>query len=64
MKLTTATTATTEVAGPRSCPLVGGGVVFSTIKQIAHEEGIRGFYKGLSASYLSVTQGYDPMGAV
>ena len=33
----------------------GGSV--STIKQIAHEEGIRGFYKGLSASYLGVTEG-------
>ncbi|KAF9648624.1 mitochondrial carrier protein RIM2 [Thelephora ganbajun] len=27
------------------------------IKQIAREEGIRGFYKGLSASYLGVTEG-------
>ena len=26
------------------------------IKQIAREEGIRGFYKGLSASYLGVTE--------
>ena len=25
--------------------------------QIAREEGIRGFYKGLSASYLGVTEG-------
>ena len=27
------------------------------IKRIAREEGIRGFYKGLSASYLGVTEG-------
>lgn len=28
-----------------------------TIKKIAREEGVRGFYKGLSASYLGVTEG-------
>ena len=33
----------------------GGSV--SKIRQIAREEGIRGFYKGLSASYLGVTEG-------
>lgn len=33
---------------------LGGSV--STIRQIAREEGIRGFYKGLSASYLGVTE--------
>jgi len=33
----------------------GGSV--SMIRQIAREEGIRGFYKGLSASYLGVTEG-------
>ena len=38
-------------------PLVGGGAVFSTIRQIAHEEGIRRFYKGLSTSHLVVTEG-------
>ena len=27
------------------------------VKRIAREEGIRGFYKGLSASYLGVTEG-------
>ena len=27
------------------------------IKQIVREEGVRGFYKGLSASYLGVTEG-------
>jgi solute carrier family 25, member 33/36 len=32
------------------------GSVFSTIKQIVREEGVRGFYKGLSASYLGVTE--------
>ena len=51
------TTATTAAVASRSSPSVGGGVVFSTIKQIAREEGIRGFYKGLSASYLGVTEG-------
>ena len=40
---------------PRSGSLFGGSV--STIRQIAREEGIRGFYKGLSASYLGVTEG-------
>ncbi|KAI0640712.1 mitochondrial carrier [Trametes meyenii] len=33
----------------------GGSV--GMIKQIMREEGIRGFYKGLSASYLGVTEG-------
>ena len=55
---TTTTTTTTVAAGSRrSPPLAGGGVVFSTVKQIAREEGVRGFYKGLSASYLGVTEG-------
>ncbi|KAH9971700.1 mitochondrial carrier [Lactifluus volemus] len=40
---------------PSSSPSFGGSV--STIRQIAREEGIRGFYKGLSASYLGVTEG-------
>jgi solute carrier family 25 protein 33/36 len=40
-------------SSPRS--LFGGSV--STIRQIAREEGVRGFYKGLSASYLGVTEG-------
>jgi len=52
-----AAAATTAVqAAPRSSS-VGGGAVYSTIMQIAREEGIRGFYKGLSASYLGVTEG-------
>nr|VWP00092.1 Zn(2)-C6 fungal-type domain-containing protein [Ganoderma boninense] len=33
----------------------GGSV--ATIKQILRDEGVRGFYKGLSASYLGVTEG-------
>ena len=33
------------------------GSSLDMIKQIAREEGIRGFYKGLSASYLGVTEG-------
>ncbi|KAI9440755.1 mitochondrial carrier protein RIM2 [Lactarius indigo] len=39
-----------------SPPSFFGGSV-SMIRQIAREEGIRGFYKGLSASYLGVTEG-------
>ena len=27
------------------------------IKQIMREDGVRGFYKGLSASYLGITEG-------
>ncbi|KAJ8519134.1 hypothetical protein ONZ45_g3861 [Pleurotus djamor] len=34
---------------------VGGSL--ATIKEILRNEGIRGFYKGLSASYLGVTEG-------
>jgi solute carrier family 25, member 33/36 len=30
---------------------------WATIMQIARQEGVRGFYKGLSASYLGVTEG-------
>ena len=54
-KLATATMATTAAAGSKS-PVVVGGVV-STVKQIAREEGIRGFYNGLSASYHGITEG-------
>ncbi|KAF8555834.1 mitochondrial carrier protein RIM2 [Imleria badia] len=35
--------------------IVGGSYVM--IKQMIREEGVRGFYKGLSASYLGVTEG-------
>jgi solute carrier family 25 protein 33/36 len=35
--------------------IVGGS--YAMIKQILREEGMRGFYKGLSASYLGVTEG-------
>ncbi|KZT20960.1 mitochondrial carrier [Neolentinus lepideus HHB14362 ss-1] len=35
--------------------LLGGS--WYTIKRIFREEGVRGFYKGLSASYLGVTEG-------
>jgi solute carrier family 25 protein 33/36 len=52
----TAAAAAAVQAAPRSSS-VGGGAVYSTIMQIAREEGIRGFYKGLSASYLGVTEG-------
>lgn len=34
---------------------LGGSLAM--IKKIAREQGIRGFYKGLSASYLGVTEG-------
>jgi solute carrier family 25 protein 33/36 len=40
---------------PGSGSMFGGSV--ATIRQIAREEGVRGFYKGLSASYLGVTEG-------
>ncbi|OBZ73714.1 hypothetical protein A0H81_06436 [Grifola frondosa] len=33
------------------------GGSWDMIKKIMHEEGVRGFYKGLSASYLGVTEG-------
>ncbi|KAL7280297.1 mitochondrial carrier protein RIM2 [Trametes coccinea BRFM310] len=39
--------------GPRS--VFGGSLAM--IKKIVREEGVRGFYKGLSASYLGVTEG-------
>jgi solute carrier family 25 protein 33/36 len=35
--------------------MLGGS--WHTIKQIMRNEGVRGFYKGLSASYLGVTEG-------
>jgi hypothetical protein len=35
--------------------LLGGS--WATIKEIMRHEGVRGFYKGLSASYLGVTEG-------
>jgi hypothetical protein len=54
---TTTAAATATAAASRSAPASGESVVFSTMKQIAREEGIRGFYKGLSASYLGVTEG-------
>ena len=40
---------------PGSRRVIGGTAVM--IQQIFREEGIRGFYKGLSASYLGVTEG-------
>lgn len=43
-----------------SLPVATRGVAggsWAVIKNIAREEGIRGFYKGLSASYLGVTEG-------
>jgi solute carrier family 25, member 33/36 len=52
-----AVAASTTAAGASRSSSLGGGVVFSTIRQIAREEGFRGFYKGLSASYLGVTEG-------
>lgn len=41
-----------QASGQRA---LGGS--WMTIKQIMRDEGIRGFYKGLSASYLGVTEG-------
>ncbi|KAI0730453.1 mitochondrial carrier [Earliella scabrosa] len=42
-----------EFSGARS--FFGGSVAM--VKKILREEGVRGFYKGLSASYLGVTEG-------
>ncbi|TBU24144.1 mitochondrial carrier [Dichomitus squalens] len=42
-----------EIAGGNS--FFGGSVAM--VKKILREEGVRGFYKGLSASYLGVTEG-------
>ena len=41
---------------PTNMPKFFGGS-WAMIKQILREEGVRGFYKGLSASYLGVTEG-------
>jgi solute carrier family 25 protein 33/36 len=46
---------TATTSSPGSGSIFGGSV--ATMRQIAREEGIRGFYKGLSASYLGVTEG-------
>ncbi|KAJ7027883.1 mitochondrial carrier [Mycena alexandri] len=43
-----------SVRGALGAPLGGS---WPTIKTIMRDEGIRGFYKGLSASYLGVTEG-------
>ncbi|KDQ61855.1 hypothetical protein JAAARDRAFT_31336 [Jaapia argillacea MUCL 33604] len=40
---------------PRGEKILGGS--WGLIKKIVKEEGVRGFYKGLSASYLGVTEG-------
>lgn len=42
-----------QVSGARS--FFGGSV--GMVKKILREEGVKGFYKGLSASYLGVTEG-------
>ncbi|EMD39341.1 hypothetical protein CERSUDRAFT_112981 [Gelatoporia subvermispora B] len=52
-RLQLATNNKPPIPAPRS--MFGGSL--QMIKQIAREEGIRGFYKGLSASYLGVTEG-------
>ena len=41
--------------GDRKDKVLGGS--WACIKKIMREEGVRGFYKGLSASYLGVTEG-------
>lgn len=50
----------TVVASTTTTPTTSLGSFFggsaATIRQIAREEGVRGFYKGLSASYLGVTE--------
>ncbi|KAI0272758.1 mitochondrial carrier protein RIM2 [Gloeopeniophorella convolvens] len=49
--------ASNKTAAPLPSSPSSFGNSISMIKQIAREEGIRGFYKGLSASYLGVTEG-------
>ncbi|KAI0791932.1 mitochondrial carrier [Abortiporus biennis] len=46
---------TLQTSQPGQSKMLGGS--WNTIKQIMREEGIKGFYKGLSASYLGVTEG-------
>ncbi|KAI0073059.1 mitochondrial carrier [Panus rudis PR-1116 ss-1] len=45
-----------EKEGPAVKEKKALGQSWTTIKQIMREEGVRGFYKGLSASYLGVTE--------
>lgn len=54
LQLTRMTTAAASSSGSREA-LLGSGL--NQIKRIMREEGVRGFYKGLSASYLGVTEG-------
>jgi solute carrier family 25, member 33/36 len=44
-----------RVGQPETKKMIGSS--WNTIKLIMKEEGVRGFYKGLSASYLGVTEG-------
>ncbi|KAG9313245.1 mitochondrial carrier protein RIM2 [Chiua virens] len=46
---------TSSTTGRPASKIIGGS--YSMIKQVFRDEGIRGFYKGLSASYLGVTEG-------
>lgn len=45
------------IAGSIPVPQSGIGGSWLCIQKILKEEGIKGFYKGLSASYLGVTEG-------
>lgn len=44
-------------ASNRNMPKAGARGSYEMITKILREEGVRGFYKGLSASYLGVTEG-------
>ncbi len=46
-----------EAALPKARPSSPLGASWNMITQIMRDEGVRGFYKGLSASYLGVTEG-------
>ena len=46
-----------DAAGQAHAHAQGPGRSLRMIKQIFREEGVRGFYKGLTASYLGVTEG-------
>lgn len=52
-----ASSSTTSSSKHARSRILGPSSSWNTIKKIMREEGVRGFYKGLSASYLGVTEG-------
>ena len=55
LQLASSTRETGLPKAPQPKSFFGGS--WAMIRQIMQEEGVRGFYKGLSASYLGVTEG-------